>query len=608
MFKKFIILVSLITVACANEDPATEESNYIVVFKRPEVESVSTQLAAFRLHTLARESVIDILSDRLVSDHQLSSAKMKFSVALQGGVYSLTPEQVEKIAEDPLVAYVEKDQVIRVQTTQAGATWGLDRLDQVTLPLNQSYSFSNSANEVNVYVIDTGILLSHGDFGGRAQAGFDALGGNSVDCNGHGTHVAGTIGSRTYGVAKEAKLIAVRVLDCDGSGTMSGVISGVEWVTANHTKPAAANMSLGGAVSQALDDAVKASIQSGVTYAVAAGNENTSACNSSPSRVAQAITVGSSTATDARSSFSNYGNCLSLFAPGSDIKSTWSTSATATNTISGTSMASPHVAGVAALYLSTHPQALPAEVKAALLAGGISGKVTDAKAGSPNLLLNTLFLGQAQPEDSLQNGVARNGLGAAKGEAKFYSFEVPGGFSNVKISTIGGSGDADLYVKRGAKPSVSDYDCRSYTNGNLENCALSSSGAERYYILVQAYSAFSGLTLKAEYSNSGDSPECPHCENFVGQLSLRGAYKYFPDENGYHAQGGVQQLVLRGPASADFDLYLYHKTVEGWVQVSSSTDSQSFEQITFDGKEGVYRAKVISYSGSGGYNLSLEAP
>jgi subtilisin family serine protease len=240
---------------------------------------------------------------------------------------------------------------------------------------------------VTAYIIDTGILYSHSDFGGRARFGYDAVGSGGVDCNGHGTHVAGTVGGNTYGVAKAVKLVGVRVLSCSGSGTTAGVIAGVNWVTQNAVKPAVANMSLGGGVSTTLDNAVASSISSGVTYALAAGNSTANACNSSPSRVASAITVGATTSTDAKASYSNYGTCLDIFAPGSSITSDWYTSSTATNTISGTSMASPHVAGAAALVLSANPSFTPAQVRDNLVSRSTPNVVTSPGTGSPNRLL-----------------------------------------------------------------------------------------------------------------------------------------------------------------------------------------------------------------------------
>ena len=248
---------------------------------------------------------------------------------------------------------------------------------------------------MKAYIIDTGILTSHSQFSGRTAAGYSAIndGRGTTDCNGHGTHVAGTVGGTTYGVAKGVTLIPVRVLDCAGSGTNAGVIAGMDWVTNNHSGASVANMSLGGGASTAVDSAIARMTSSGVTVAVAAGNENQNACNVSPARAASAITVGSTTSTDARSSFSNYGSCVDVFAPGSNITSAWYTSTSATNTISGTSMASPHVAGVAALYLQGNPTASAATVTNAITSTSTPNKVTDAGSGSPNRLLYSLLSG-----------------------------------------------------------------------------------------------------------------------------------------------------------------------------------------------------------------------
>ncbi|MGW7521275.1 S8 family peptidase [Streptomyces sp. NPDC054796] len=322
-----------------------------------------------------------------------------YGSTIKGFAAKMSKAEAAELAADPRVAYVEQDAEVKLNDTQSNATWGIDRIDQRDLPLSTTYTYNTTASNVTAYIIDTGIRTSHSEFsGGRATVGTDTIGDgqNGQDCQGHGTHVAGTVGGKTYGVAKAAKLVAVRVLNCSGSGSTSGVIAGVDWVTANATKPAVANMSLGGGSNTSLDNAVKRSIAAGITYAIAAGNGNAigtpqNACNYSPARVPEALTVGATDSSDRRASWSNYGTCLDLFAPGVSITSAWRTSDTATNTISGTSMATPHTAGVAALYLATHPTATPAQVSTAITSGATPNKVIDPRTGSPNRLLYSLL-------------------------------------------------------------------------------------------------------------------------------------------------------------------------------------------------------------------------
>ena len=326
-----------------------------------------------------------------------------YTDALQGFSVTLPVTAAPALAALPGVSAVEADSVMRATGTQSPTpSYGLDRIDQRALPLDSTLTTSTDGAGVRAYIVDTGILLSHTDFGGRAVTGFDAVtaGGSAIDCNGHGTHVAGTTGGTQYGVAKAATLVAVRVLGCQGSGSNAGVIAGVDFVTRDHAAgaPAVANMSLGGTASTALDNAVKGAIADGVVFAVAAGNDGgmvgeltgaANACNGSPSRVPEALTVGATDSTDTMASYSSRGPCLDLFAPGTGITSAWFSSPTASNTISGTSMASPHVAGVAALLLSANPGATAAQVAAQLVGNATPGVVRNPGAGSPNRPLFT---------------------------------------------------------------------------------------------------------------------------------------------------------------------------------------------------------------------------
>jgi subtilisin family serine protease len=366
----------------------------------PAVTAQAQQIGQIRLAggaTAVSGSYIVVLKD--VSAANASGLAAKYGVtvghvyrhALNGFEARVNAAGAKRLAADPAVAYVEQNHTVSITATQVNPpSWGLDRIDQRNLPLSNTYTYPNNGTGVTAYIIDTGIRFTHVDFGGRARSGFDAIdGGAADDCNGHGTHTAGTTGGNSFGVAKGVSLVAVRVLNCAGNGTFAQVIAGIDWVTGDHAAgtPAVANMSLGGPADPATDQAVRNSIADGVTYSLSAGNANANACNQTPARVTEAITVGATDINDNRASFSNKGRCLDLFAPGVAITSAWATSDTATNTISGTSMAAPHVTGAAAILLSAHPTWTPQQVADRISADATKGVVGNRGGGSPNRLL-----------------------------------------------------------------------------------------------------------------------------------------------------------------------------------------------------------------------------
>jgi len=394
-----------------------------------------------------------------------------YSGAISGFAASLPAAALQGIRNNPNVQSIEQDQTVSLQqivSPQNQATWGLDRIDQADLPLDTQYHFTATGAGVTAFVIDTGIRADHVEFAGRLRPGFNAVpdANGTNDCNGHGTHVSGTIGGTTWGVAKGVALIPVRVLDCAGSGSWSDVIAGIDWVANSPLRPAVANMSLSGGGSASLDAAVAGAVSKGVTVVVAAGNSNLDACNYSPAREPSAITVGASNSLDSRANYSNTGACLDLFAPGSSITSAWNTGATASSTISGTSMASPHVAGAAALTLASNPDASPAAVAAALTAAATPNRLMFVGTGSPNLLLHA-GAGTAAPERASQTVALKSMVGSS---AKF-----GGNWKASAVVTVRNVNTGATVANATVSGSFSVGGAATCTTGSNGTCTLTSS-------------------------------------------------------------------------------------------------------------------------------------
>ncbi|MFY1705237.1 S8 family peptidase [Micromonospora sp. WMMA1923] len=461
-------------------------------------------IVVFKDSAVGRSRVGDN-ANRLVGRHGGTVART-YGAALRGFEARVDADAAARIAADPAVAYVEQNHTVSIAGTQANPpSWGLDRIDQRNLPLDSSYTYPNTASNVHAYIIDTGIRFSHSDFGGRAVTGFDAVdGGPADDCNGHGTHVAGTVGGGAYGVAKGVTLVGVRVLNCAGSGTIAGVVGGVDWVTANAVKPAVANMSLGGGANATLDTAVRNSINSGVTYGLAAGNDNGSnACNSSPARTTEGITVGSTTNTDARSSFSNIGTCLDLFAPGSSITSAWYTNDTATNTISGTSMATPHVVGAAALVASVNPTWSPQQVRDFLVDNATDNVVTNPGTGSPNKLLYVVNGSTPPPADDFSVSVSPTS-----------GSTTPGGSVTATVATATTNGSAQsVSLSASGLPSgaTASFSPASVTSGGSSTLTVATSAgtpAGSYPVTVTGTGASATRTATFTLTVTGPGGSC----------------------------------------------------------------------------------------------------
>ncbi|ADD39942.1 S8 family serine peptidase [Stackebrandtia nassauensis] len=350
----------------------------------------------------ATQKSVDAKAETL-ADKYHGEIDRTYHATIRGFATTMDESDAKRLAADPVVDYVETVREVKLAEDQTNPpSWGLDRVDQNNLPLDKKFSYPTQAGDgVTVYVLDTGVRLSHQTFGGRAKSGYDFIDNdaNASDCHGHGTHVAGTTAGSQYGLAKKADVVSVRVLDCQGFGDNALIADGIDWVTEHAVKPAVANMSLGDTQpSPVMEDAVQRSIDAGIQYSLAAGNNSGDACSFSPARLPAAVTVGSTAESDGRSSFSNYGRCLDLFAPGSNIVSSANSGDSGQATMSGTSMAAPHVAGAIALYLGQNPNATPQQVRDAIVTNGTAGKVTNPGSGSPNVLLYSGFINEPPAE------------------------------------------------------------------------------------------------------------------------------------------------------------------------------------------------------------------
>lgn len=519
--------------------------------------------------------------------------KHSFGSAIDGYAAKMSEAQALAVAADPAVQRVEQAYRVEIADEQVNpGSWGLDRVDQQDLPLNQRYRYPSTAGSgVHVYVMDTGVNLSHTEFTGRTGGGIDYVDDDSTptDCNGHGTHVAGTAVGTSYGLAKRATVHAVRVLNCAGSGSSADIIAGINWIKANAIAPAVVNYSIGcnsRCSDTTMDNAVKSLVASGVMWVQAGGNGNDDTCYYSPQRVPEALTVGNSTSSDAKASTSAWGSCQDLFAPGTSITSAWYDSNTATRTISGTSMASPHVTGAVALYLGANPNASSAQVHSAIVSNSVSNTLTGVPSGTPNRLLNTEFLlGGTQPgqlrvtnpgSQTSTVGTAVNVSTGATGGSTPYTFSatgLPAGLSiNSSTGTITGT--------------------------------PSTAGTSNVTVTVRDSS---GATDSASFSwtvNGGGTSQCAGMRSVrTGTLSSGQSQTlpYF-----YDSTSGQIRVCLDGPTGADFDVYLQKYSGYSWYTVARGISSGPDESFTYSNTSGYYRVVVQSYSGSGSYTVGVD--
>lgn len=518
--------------------------------------------------------------------------KHAYGAVVDGFAATMSEAQARRLAADPAVARVEQAYRVEIAGEQVNpASWGLDRLDQQALPLNSRYRYPDQAGQgVHVYIMDTGVNLSHTEFTGRTAAGYDFVDNdtNPTDCNGHGSHVAGTAAGTSYGVAKKATVHAVRVLSCSGSGSNADIIAGVNWIKTNAIKPAVVNYSIGCSTrctDTTMDSAVRSLVTSGVMWVQAGGNGNDDTCYYSPQRVSEALTVGNSTSSDAKAASSAWGSCQDLFAPGTNITSAWYDTNTSTRTITGTSMASPHVTGAVALYLGANPSATSSQVHSAIVSNSVSGAISGVPSGTPNRLLNTEFLlgGSTPAELRVTNpgsqtstvGTYDSATTGATGGSSPYTFSATGLPAGLTISS---------------------------STGTISGTPTTA-GTSTVTVTVRDSA---GRTASASFTWTVSAVSGSQCSGmrgtWTGSLS-NGAWQTLPYV--YDATAGTIQVCLDGPTGADFDVYLQKWSGSSWYTVAQGITSSADEAFSYSNTSGYYRLMVESYSGSGSYTAGM---